>query len=227
MGESRQFTKIERLLEQILALCEPEHVYQGTISEFDTVGSVPKERLVKGMFVDGKEGIRRVYFEVSGPGKSNIKTSLLNLGDSVIIVGKQNPLRETATFPLLVILPERQTILISQQLNDPRKGDPGDIALFVLFCITAVLCVPLVLTTPFPSISQYLIPISLTLWMQIALLCVVLEVPIFGIIWYQMYLRRARTIRFDRDSWTNVVDFIKHRLPEEFSQIFDQSPSAL
>jgi len=216
LGESNQLTKIKRLLEQILTQCDSEHIYSGTIFEFDTVGFVPKERLEKGMLVDRKEGIRRVYFEASGTSKSNIKTSLLNVGDPVIVVGRKNPLRETTTFPLLLILPERQTILISQQLNDPRRGDPGENALGVLYCILLVLGVPGYLLGP------YFFPMYLNLWIEIILLYMALGILFFGIVWYQKYIRRARTIHFDSDSWTNIVPLLKNHLPVEASYIFDQ-----
>lgn len=214
MGESGQLKKIERLLEQILTQWEPEHIYRGTIFEFDTVGPVPKERLVKGMLVDRKEGIRRVYFEALGTSKPRLNSSVMDVGDSVIVVGKQNPLRETTTFPLLIILPEKQIILLSQQLGDPRMKDPGENALAVLYCILIVLGVPVYLT-------PYLLPISWFLWGQMTLLCVVLTVLFFGIVRYQKYLRRARTIHFDRDSYSIIMDFIKHRLPDEHAQVFD------
>ena len=222
MGESRQFTKIERLLKQTLALCEPEHIYRGTISEFDTVDSVPKERLVKGMLVDGTEGIRRVYFETLGQGKSSIDSSLLNVGDPVIVVGRQNPLRETATFPPLIILPEKQTILFSQQPDNPKKSGPGESVLFVLFC--PIIALSVLVFTLYP----YAFPIiSWALYELLVLLDVALGALFIGIVWYQTFVRRARVITFDGASWTNVVDFIKHRLPEEFSQIFGQSSAVL
>ena len=216
MGESGQLKKIERLLEQILTQLEPEHIYRGTIFEFDTVGPVPKERLVKGMLVDRKEGIRRVYFEASGTSNPRLNSSVLDVGDSVIVVGKQNPLRETTTFPLLIILPERQTILISQQLDDPRKRNPGENALGVLYCILLVLGVPGYLLGP------YFFPMYLNLWIEIILLYVALGVLFLGIVWYQKYIRRARTIHFDRESWTIILNFVKHRLPVETSHIFAQ-----
>ena len=149
MGDGRQFTRLQRSLEKILTQCDQDHIYRGTIFEFETVGTVPRERLVKGMLIDRKEGMRRVSFQEAFSNNPQIRTSILNVGNPVIIVGTQSSLRENTTFPHLIMLPEEQTLLISQRAYDPREHEPGESALAVLYCILAVLSVPLYFMSPF------------------------------------------------------------------------------
>jgi hypothetical protein len=202
MGNSLPTTSIQKKLERMLDLCTADHVFKGTIFEFDTVGSVPKERLTKGMFVDRREGMRRVIFYDTVGGTCMVNTLLLNIGDSVIILGKQHRQRETATFPMLIMHSETQTLLFSRE-PETNQWSASDTALSIVYVIGL-----------FIIAITYLIQFLSTNWFHWILLdvaAVVIFLVFFVIVMYQRYLRRERVVHFDSQGWEHVVNIINNR----------------
>jgi len=202
LGESLTTVKIQKKLERTLDRCEVEHVFNGTIFEFDTVGSVPKERLAKGMLVYRREGIRRVIFSDTLGGNCMVNTSLLNIGDSVIILGKQHRQRETATFPMLIMHPETQTLLFSREPETNQWG-ASDTALSIVYVIGLII-IALTYVIQFLSTNWYY-------WILLDVAGVVMLSFFFAIVMYQRYLRRERVVHFDSQGWKYVVNVINER----------------
>lgn len=218
MGTATTIESIWKNIECLLDKSEIDHVFKGTIFKLDTLnsGSNPKERLVQGMLVDRKAGMRRVLFQEDLSNNSQIPSSSLSIGDPVIVVGRQNSLRADTTLPLLILLPEKQTLLVSERPATTHESGPSESVLVILYCIIAVLSVPIYFWSFifFPVLSQ--------LREQVTIFYIAVFLLFFGILGYQLYTRRARTIHFDRESWTGIVSLIKNRLPVEVSNIFDQ-----
>lgn len=160
--------------------------------------------------------MRRVLFQEDLSNNSQIPSSSLSIGDPVIVVGRQNSLRADTTLPLLILLPEKQTLLVSERPATTHESGPSESVLVILYCIIAVLSVPIYFWSFifFPVLSQ--------LREQVTIFYIAVFLLFFGILGYQLYTRRARTIHFDRESWTGIVSLIKNRLPVEVSNIFDQ-----
>lgn len=206
---------IWKKIEYFLDKCEVNHVFKGTLYKFDTLGSGPKEHKVKGMLVEREEGMRRVFFQEDLSDESQINSSTLSIGDPVIVVGRQNSLEEDTTLPLFILLPEKQSLLVSEKPTTSRESNLGESILAVPFCIIVILSVPLYFWNFifFPVLPQLL--------EQVTIFYIALSLLFFGILGYQIYTRRAQTIHFDRESWIAIVSLIKNHLPVEVSSIFE------
>lgn len=208
MGHSLTTTSIQKKLERMLDLCTADNVFKGTILEFDTISPVPKERLTKGMLVETKEGMRRVNFCASIEGSSGVQASSLNIGDSVIVLGTQHKQRENATLPYLIMLPERQTQLVSKEPPSLQWGGLGDTIQVIFYVFVSILSTIAVLAPlTFPYNWPYWLPLYITL-ITFFLLFFVIE-------WHQRYIRRARVFRFDSGGWTQVTAMINSKFDLE------------
>lgn len=214
MGEWGAFWKMQELLEQPLAQCEAEHIFQGAISEFETVGPVPKDRLTKGMLVDGDNRLHHVNFSLSLREGSGVNTSHLNVGESVIILGKQHSLRNTATFPILIMLPEKRKILLSRTPDDNRWGAPGDTIIAILYILGCAI-------GSIGIFGPFFLPMDFAYWGAIGIIALVSLLLFFGIIRYQNYTRRDRVLSFNSDEWNNVMVFMRNRLPVEKIEVLE------
>ncbi len=206
MGESSQIEKMLKKIERTLDKCETEHIFRGTIFEFDTVGSVPKERLIKGILVDGKEGMRRVDYSDSLGGQSIVNASSLNVGDPVVILGAQHPQRVTATLPLLIVHPREQTLLFAREPESHQWGGVGDTVQAALWVILGFISASIVLISLLPTFWNY--------WVLLFTLCiaaVAMLFLIFGIEQYRHHTQRARAVCFDLQGWEHVVNIINSR----------------
>jgi Flp pilus assembly protein TadB len=131
-----------------------------------------------------------------------VNTLLLNIGDSVIILGKQHRQRETATFPMLIMHSETQTLLFSRE-PETNQWSASDTALSIVYVIGL-----------FIIAITYLIQFLSTNWFHWILLdvaAVVIFLVFFVIVMYQRYLRRERVVHFDSQGWEHVVNIINNR----------------
>jgi hypothetical protein len=140
MGNSFTSKRIKKKLQRMLFGCEERHIFKGLLIEFDTVGPVPKERLVKGMMVDTPDGERLVNFCPSVESTSVVPLLSLDVGDIVVVFGTKDEHKKNATFPHLIALPEEHTLLVPEApLQSPSYSSDKTMALF--YGIITVFCV--------------------------------------------------------------------------------------
>jgi len=215
MGTSFASKRIKKKLQRMLVGCEERHIFKGPLIEFETVGPVPKDRLVKGMIVDTPGGKRYVNFCASVESTSVVPVSALNVGNLVVVLGEKHEQRENATFPHVIVLPEEHTVLVSEE--PPRfLGDSGDKTVAVVYSIITVFCVFLIFMGLFldkPELLVLAVPLIImsTSWAMV----------LWAEVWHQKNSRRARILRFSPEEWADVVTFIKDRITVYKSNILD------
>lgn len=202
MGESSQSQKITRKLEQYLDQCDVEHVFKGHVFGFDVVGSDTEERIIKGMLIDRKEGIRRVNFSSSETSTASMVSSTLRVGDSVTIIGIQHPQSPTATLPLVITFPDEQTLLFAKEPESiwwSRQNSSVYAGLYFLFLI---LCALYWLVSFSPDYSSYSGLVGMTV--------VAMFLLFIGIGMYRNRIGRVRVIRFDSEGWGHVINVVNN-----------------
>jgi hypothetical protein len=215
MGTSFASKRIRKKLEKMLAGCTERHIFKGLLIEFETVGPVPMDRLVKVMLVDTPDGKRYVNFCASIESTSVVPVSSLNVGNLVVVLGEKHEHMENATFPHLIALPEEHTLLVPKE--PPRfLGDSSDKHLALVYSIITVFCVFLFF------MGLFLYPILLVLAVPLITISASWAMVEWATVWYQKNSRRARVLRFDPERWTDVVAFIKDRITVYKSNILDQ-----
>jgi hypothetical protein len=107
MGDSTFIKKFQRLL----AECEKDHVNQGKIDEFIKVDTESK---AKGMVVTDSEGSHRVEF-ASCQKKYITDSSRFRIDDEIIVLGKKNHSQPTTTLPSIILIPEEEEVILSQE----------------------------------------------------------------------------------------------------------------
>ena len=194
----------------MLEECEEGHVYVGKIIDFDTVAYVPKERLTKGMTVDSKEGPHRVNFTRFTKNTPVVDTSSLNVGNQVLVLGKQYGNRQNSTIPEIIMITERQQLLFARERDMfSWKGDLADYVQALSYLLALILC----------GISQFSFflnfPLGLlqstTISLQIGSIALIFFIIMIGVDWYRSYVVRSRVVQCDTETWNIVRDEISKR----------------
>jgi hypothetical protein len=215
MGNSFASKRIKKKIQRMLSGCEERHIFKGLLVEFDTVGPVPRERLVKGMLVDTPDGERLVNFCPSVESTSVVPLSSLDVGDIVVVLGTKHEHIENATSPHLIALPEEHTLLVPEE--PPRfPGDFSNKNTAAFDGTITIVCIFLY------CISLFTFPRLLPLIELFIVVFGSFAVPSIVAILYQKYSLRARVLQFAPESWIDVVAFIKDHITVYRANIFDQ-----
>ncbi|MFW9981742.1 MAG: hypothetical protein ACFFE3_07490 [Candidatus Thorarchaeota archaeon] len=209
MGDSKTLTKFRRLLEE----CEEGHFFKGTISEFDVVDYVPKERHTKGMFVDSGSETKLVEF-YSGSKKYIEDLSHLSIGEEVLILGKNNPLRPKNTLPNIIIVPRTNVVLLSREQERFRFEGRIDYATLTSCVFAGFFAVISYLTADIPLLflGVFYPYWELTLWSSI--ISIFFFVLFLTLIVYKPYTRRGLVVKGNSETWKILIDEISGRFSE-------------
>jgi hypothetical protein len=114
MGDSKILKKFRRLCDDY----KVEFVIEGVVEDFDTVYPVPPERLTRGMAINIGEETRLVVFH-------NTKRPPVEIGDRVIVVGKEYPTKKAGILPVTILNPTKKWVLFSREylLKKPDKSE--------------------------------------------------------------------------------------------------------
>lgn len=206
MGESSLLKKFHRLL----AECEEDNFYSGTILEFDTEGYVPRERHTRGMIVDSKAGTRRVVF-YHGSEKYIKDSSSLRVGDDVIIISKELPHRPNTYQPSIIIIPDDKIVLLAQERENFRSegwAENAQIVSLILFFILGIISW-LSNDIPFILFHRYYMYWEITFWSGLTSILCFLVVVLIEIC--RHHARRGIVHQCDTEIWNIISDEVTER----------------
>jgi len=195
---------------RMLSQCEEEHVFRGTIIDFDTVDYVPKERLAKGMIVHTEQDTRRVNFALFLNNRPVMDALLLNVGDQVLVLGAQHENRGGITLPTIIMIQERKSILFAKERDMfSWKGGWGDYLQAISYLISIVLVAISMVVVLFPIGTMSLQNMILSL--QIGSIAFIFFIIVIGVDWYRSHIRRPIMVRCDSETWKIISDEVMKR----------------
>jgi hypothetical protein len=214
MGDSKVIKKFLRLLEE----CEDDHIYQGTILEIIKVDYVPKERYATGIIVTGKTGIHRVEF-ASGHKKYIEDIASFNIGDEVLILGKENHLRPNTTLPSIILIPEEEAVVLSKEHPEYRFHGWVDYAQVVFYIIGSIFGVLSLFGDLIFSMLYGSFNFNRPLVYWFGFVAILSLLGIFLLDAYSRHVYRERLILCDTDTWNIINGEIIDRFGEIVSLI--------
>lgn len=137
MGDSKLLAKFHRLCDDYKA----EYAIEGMVEDFDTIYPVPPERLTRGMTLNLGNETKLVDFHLT-------KRPPVNVGDKVVVVGKNYSIRERSFLPAVILSPEEKWVLFSKE-NLVKK--PNKLELVIILIGAVVLIVEWLIASVFGS----------------------------------------------------------------------------
>jgi hypothetical protein len=102
-----------KLLTRLREFCEAykvEYAFEGTVEGFDTIDIVDPERLTRGLYVSREKDRRLV-------GLDSKKKPPVEVGDTVIVVGRDARYEENRVVPAVILIPKGHYSLFSTSLQ--------------------------------------------------------------------------------------------------------------
>ncbi|MFW9843208.1 MAG: hypothetical protein ACFFEV_01400 [Candidatus Thorarchaeota archaeon] len=209
MSESNVIKRFKWSLEE----CEKDHVYSGTILEFDQEDYAPRDQFLEGMLVTSRKGTRRVNFFIPKKSKPIIDVSSLKVNDFVHVFGRKDESRSNSTTPSLIMAPDR-TIVIFANRRDmfTWRGERVDYVQALSYLITIVLSV----------ISQFFVVLSLgilplgpapdsSIWFLVGVVAYMFLFLTLGVDWYRSRLGNPISIHCDNETWNHLNDIVSEK----------------
>jgi len=194
LKESNIIKRFRRSLEG----CEEEHVYSGTILEFDREDYAPRNQFLEGMIITSKEGTRRVHFFIPSRNNPIVDVSKLEVNDFVQIYGKLDESRRNSTTPSLIMAPDQKMVIFARKrAMFSWHGDRIDYVQALSYLVSIILSV----------VSQISLFLSLSLFpstafaFQVGVISTIFLIITIGVDWYRSHLGRQITVQNDSETW--------------------------
>ena len=179
----------QKLLKRFRQFCEDyraEYAFEGTVEGFDTIDIVDPERLTRGFYVS-REKVRSLV------GLDSRRKPPVEIGDAVIVVGRDVRYEENRVVPAVILIPKGRHSLFS-------RGFQTRLSLItILWSLPFMAGVILVLLSPWivPQMMEYA-------WLIIPLLLMFSFSPCVD-----SYLtdqsRRPRVYHCDEETWCLLI----------------------
>ena len=108
MGDSK-------LLEKFREVYAAEYAFEGVVERLDTVEPVPPEHLTRGVFVRTENGTSLVPFK-------HKERPPLEIGDTVIVVGRNGWRGENSVLPAVLFNPKERYVRLSGNIKPYTAG---------------------------------------------------------------------------------------------------------
>ena len=178
--------------------CEDDHVYSGTILEFDREDYAPRNQFLEGMIITSKEGTRRVHFFIPSRNNPIIDVSKLEVNDFVQIYGRVDESRRNSTTPSLIMAPDQKMVIFARKrAMFSWRGDRIDYVQALSYLVSIILSVISNISL-FLSLSFF--P-SRTLAFQVGVISTIFLIITIGVDWYRSHLGRQITVQYDSETW--------------------------
>lgn len=204
MRESNTIKRFRRSLEG----CEEDHVYSGTILEFDTEDYAPRNQFLEGMIITSKEGTRRVHFFIPSRNNPIIDVSKLEVNDFVQVYGRVDESRRNSTTPSLIMAPDKEMVIFARKREMfSWKGDRIDYVQALAYLISIILSV----------VSQISLFLSLSLFpsrifaFQVGVVSTIFLIITIGVDWYRSHLGRQITVQYDNENWELLTKIVSNK----------------
>lgn len=204
MRESNTIKRFRRSLEG----CEENHVYSGTILEFDTEDYAPRNQFLEGMLITSKEGTRRVHFFIPSRNNPIIDVSKLEVNDFVQVYGRVDESRRNSTTPSLIMAPDKEMVIFARKREMfSWKGDRIDYVQALAYLISIILSV----------VSQISLFLSLSLFpsrifaFQVGVVSTIFLIITIGVDWYRSHLGRQITVQYDNENWELLTKIVSNK----------------
>jgi hypothetical protein len=185
MGDSKLLTEFREICEGH----EADLAIDAIVEDFDTVYPVPQERLTRGIVISTGEKQRVVEF-------GRIKWPIANIGDRLVIVGRNKKDGRNSIRPIAILSPKEQRGSFSRMI--PGKQYWKIIVPYVLsIAIATIFWLVARMTIPSFDIEIFMITWITTM------------ITFQGSFW--IYVRTPRSFNLDETTWVLLMEEIANR----------------
>ena len=181
-----------KLLERVLQICEDktvEHAFEGVVEGYSPVEPVAQEQFYRTMAVRTEGGTRLVHF-------STEKRVPLDVGDTVIVIGKDGWRGETSVLPMVLLHPKDRYVLVSREIRSRTRMESTLLGIPVV--VTSVMLILWLVSSLVYWESSWVFPYALVL-------SACLMLAEFFVLELSKYLKRPRLFQCDEETWQELV----------------------
>ena len=181
-----------KLLERVLQICEEktvEYAFEGVVEGYSPVEPVAQEQFYRTMAVRTEGGTRLVHF-------STEKRVPLDVGDTVIVLGKDGWRGENSVLPTVLLHPKNRYVLVSREIKNRTRMESTLLGLPV--AATLVMLIAWLVSSLIHWESSWVFSYAMLLSAGVMLVE-------FGVLELSKYLKRPRLFQCDEETWQELV----------------------